>query len=58
MAAKYEEFNLWMVEVKQVDPESLAKWEERDAWLTFMEDFNTGTLPHRKYYDLEAYRRR
>lgn len=47
-----------MVEVKKIDPEGLAKWEERDTWLTFMEDFNTGTLPHRKYYDLDAYRRR
>ena len=23
-----------------------------------MEDFNTGTLPHKKYYDLDAYERR
>ena len=22
---------------------------------TFCEDYNTATLPHRKYYDLEAY---
>ena len=23
-----------------------------------MEDFNTGTLPHKKYYDLDVYERR
>ena len=25
---------------------------------TYMEDFNTGTLPHKKYYDLDVYERR
>lgn len=25
---------------------------------TFVEDYNTGTLPHRKYYDLAAYEKK
>ena len=25
---------------------------------TFVEDYNTGTLPHKKYYDLAAYERK
>jgi hypothetical protein len=37
----------------QVDIEILPKMEEKDA-----EDYNTGTLPHRKYYDMDAYEAR
>jgi len=25
-----------------------------EMWETFVEDFNTATLPHQKYYDLYA----
>ena len=35
--------------------EALAKWEETELWKTFVEDFNTATLPSRKYYDLAAW---
>ncbi|CAK0787512.1 hypothetical protein CVIRNUC_010732 [Coccomyxa viridis] len=49
------EFVLWAIEVKGVDVELLPKWEEKDLFKTFMEDYNTGTLPHKKYYDLIAY---
>jgi hypothetical protein len=36
----------WALDVKKVDAEALAKWEERDLFKEFVEDFNTGTLPH------------
>ena len=29
--------------------------ERNDLWETFVEDFNTCTLPHKKYYDLRAW---
>lgn len=29
-----------------------------DGARAYMEDYNTGTLPHEKYYALEAYERR
>lgn len=32
--------------------------DERELWRTFMEDFNTCTLPERKYYDLAAHARK
>ncbi|KAG2500043.1 hypothetical protein HYH03_002323 [Edaphochlamys debaryana] len=55
--AKRNEFILWALDVKKVDVENLGKFEERDLFKDYMEDYNTGTLPHRKYYDLEAYER-
>ncbi|KAK9836123.1 hypothetical protein WJX81_003270 [Elliptochloris bilobata] len=58
MDSKRSEFIMWATEVQKVDVESLPKWEEKDMFRTYMEDFNTGTLPHKKYYDLDAYERR
>jgi hypothetical protein len=49
---------MWATEVQKVDIETLPKFEERELFRTYMEDFNTGTLPHRKYYNLEVYERR
>ena len=33
----------------------LPERERQDLWETFVEDFNTCTLPHKKYYDLRAW---
>ena len=55
LASKISEFQQWATEVKRVNIEALAKWEEKELFAEFMEDYNTGTLPHRKYYDLMAY---
>lgn len=49
---------MWATEVQRVDIETLPKFEERELFRTYVEDFNTGTLPHRKYYNLELYERR
>ncbi len=32
--------------------------EEYNVRRTFMEDYNTGTFPHRKYYDLAVYEKK
>jgi hypothetical protein len=42
----------------QVDIEILPKMEEKELFKTYAEDYNTGTLPHRKYYDMDAYEAR
>uniref|UniRef100_A0A061QX57 Nucleic acid binding n=1 Tax=Tetraselmis sp. GSL018 TaxID=582737 RepID=A0A061QX57_9CHLO len=55
--SKRGDFQLWATEVKKVQLELLPKREERDLFRTYMEDFNTGTLPHKKYYDNDAYQR-
>lgn len=32
--------------------------DERELFKDFMEDYNTSSMPHRKFYDLEAYSRK
>ncbi len=39
----------------KVDPEVLPKHEERELFKTYVEDYNTATLPHKKYYNIAAY---
>ncbi|KAF5842617.1 hypothetical protein DUNSADRAFT_6086 [Dunaliella salina] len=56
-STKRSEFILWALEVKQKDPELMMKNDERELFRDFMEDYNTGTMPHRKYYNLEIYER-
>lgn len=52
---KRAEFQMWATDVQKVDIELLPKGEEKELFRSFMEDFNTGTLPHRKYYNVDAY---
>ncbi|KAF7822728.1 DEAD-box ATP-dependent RNA helicase 42 [Senna tora] len=54
---KRPEFTAWLAEVKQVNLESLANWEEKQMFKEFMEDHNTATFPSKKYYNLDAYHR-
>ena len=44
-------------QVKKANVEALPKWEEEELLGEFMEEFNTATLPHKKYYNLEVYER-
>ena len=44
-------------QVKNIDVEVLPKYEEKDLFKEYMEDYNTATLPHAKYYDNELYER-
>ena len=55
MYSKNSEFTLWALEVKNVDVDVLPLYEEKELFRTYMEDYNTATLPHRKYYDIAAY---
>lgn len=41
-----------------VNPETLSKAQLKKHFVSFMEDYNTATLPHEKYYALETYERR
>lgn len=52
------EFVMWAAEAKSINVEILPKWEEKDLFKTYVEDYNTGTLPHKKYYDLDLYERK
>ncbi|KAL6780723.1 hypothetical protein ACKKBF_B12010 [Auxenochlorella protothecoides x Auxenochlorella symbiontica] len=57
MYAKRPEFMLWAIEVKKIDVEIMPKFEEKELFREYMEDYNTATLPHQKYYDTELYER-
>ena len=49
MFNKQQEFYLWLQEVKQTNPETLPRFEMKKMFDTFAEDYNTVTLPHKKY---------
>jgi hypothetical protein len=53
---KQREFEAWMVEVKKVvDSSQMQKWELRDLFKEYAEDFNTATLPHAKFINYEKW---
>ena len=54
-AAKSNEFIRWALEVKKVDASVLSKNDERELFRDYIEDYNLGALPHRKYYNLDLY---
>jgi hypothetical protein len=45
--AKRNEFVLWATDEKKMNVELLSQKEEKDLFAEYMEDYNTGTLPHR-----------
>ena len=50
------EFYAWLSDVRHVDAETLTDHRtEADLWRTFVEDYNTATLPGPKYYNLAAW---
>ncbi|EJT97044.1 hypothetical protein DACRYDRAFT_85484 [Dacryopinax primogenitus] len=58
MYIKDEEFRSWLVEERFLNPEILSKENTKKEFGRFMEDYNTGTLPHEKYYNFRAYEHR
>ena len=52
---KRAEFMLWALEVKNSDVEAMSRFEEKELFKSYMEDYNTATLPHKKFYNLESY---
>ncbi|KDR82606.1 hypothetical protein GALMADRAFT_238009 [Galerina marginata CBS 339.88] len=55
---KDQEFRTWLVEERKVNPETISKDQQKKEFSRFVEDYNTATLPHEKYYNMEAYDRR
>merc|ERR1712196_538485 len=55
MYNKRAEFTAWLVEVKKTHIESLGRREEQELFKDFVEDYNTATMPHKKYYNIDAY---
>ncbi|KAH9480570.1 hypothetical protein JR316_0007170 [Psilocybe cubensis] len=55
---KGQEFHTWLVEERKTNPETISKEQQKKEFSRFVEDYNTATLPHEKYYNMEAYERR
>lgn len=55
---KDQEFRAWLLEEAKINPESISKDQTRKQFAKFVEEFNTATLPHEKYYDLPNYEAR
>lgn len=47
MHAKQNEFVVWATEVKGANVELMGRAEEKELFREYMEDYNTGTLPHK-----------
>ncbi|PPR00463.1 hypothetical protein CVT24_004524 [Panaeolus cyanescens] len=56
--SKGQEFHTWLVEERKVNPETISKDQQKKEFSRFVEDYNTATLPHEKYYNMEVYERR
>ncbi|ELU37952.1 hypothetical protein AG1IA_08018 [Rhizoctonia solani AG-1 IA] len=51
------EFRTWLVEECKMNPESMSKDATKKQFARFVEDYNTATLPHPKFYNMETYER-
>ncbi|KAG9062647.1 hypothetical protein KI688_004951 [Linnemannia hyalina] len=49
---KESEFQAWLMEVKHLNPETIPQNKMKEHFIGFMEDFNTVTMPHEKFYNL------
>jgi len=58
MYTKEQEFHLWLLEERHQNVETISKSTQKKLFLSYMEDYNTATFPHEKYYALESYERR
>ena len=45
------------MDIKRTSRETMSKRDEKELFAEFAEDFNTSTLPHEKYYDLDKWER-
>eukprot|EP00899_Mesostigma_viride_P015765 jgi/Mesvir1/2418/Mv22154-RA.2 len=55
MWTKRPEFAAWLLEVKSINIETLPSGEEKAYFKDYMEDYNTATMPSRKYYNMEKW---
>ncbi|KAJ1680049.1 hypothetical protein EV182_000788 [Spiromyces aspiralis] len=50
-----QEFIAWLLDLKGLHFEELSPASTKKYFREYMEDYNTSTLPHEKYYDLQAW---
>ncbi|KAG0307688.1 hypothetical protein BGZ97_000314 [Linnemannia gamsii] len=52
---KESEFQAWLMEVKHLNPETIPQNKMKEHFVGFMEDYNTVTMPHEKFYNLSKW---
>jgi len=57
MFTKNQEFYTWLVEERKINPERISKDQSKKEFARFVEDYNTATLPHEKYYNIATFER-
>ena len=55
MYEKQEEFLAWLGEVKGVAQEACGQRELKEHFSSFVEDYNTATMPSEKYYNIRTW---
>ncbi|OBZ83393.1 hypothetical protein A0J61_08554, partial [Choanephora cucurbitarum] len=48
----------WLIEVKNVNVETIGNSKRKELFADFMEDYNTATMPHEKFYNLHNWEKR
>jgi len=46
------------MEVKKLNPETIPQTKMKEHFVGFMEDYNTVTMPHEKFYNLDKWEER
>mmetsp|Transcript_67017 Transcript_67017/g.178487 ORF Transcript_67017/g.178487 Transcript_67017/m.178487 type:complete len:239 (-) Transcript_67017:221-937(-) len=52
---KKPEFLLWAMEVKKSDTDAMGQMQMKDLFKEYIEDYNTATMPSKKYYNLQVW---
>ncbi|CAO3698042.1 unnamed protein product [Rhizopus stolonifer] len=53
-----KEFQAWLIEIQNANVETLSNNKRKEMFGEFMEDYNTATLPHKKFYNIEKWEKR
>jgi len=53
--AKKPEFMLWAQEVRKVNTDVLGQMQLKDLFKEYVEDYNTATMPSKKYYNIQVF---
>mmetsp|Transcript_60544 Transcript_60544/g.177001 ORF Transcript_60544/g.177001 Transcript_60544/m.177001 type:complete len:283 (+) Transcript_60544:51-899(+) len=52
---KKPEFLLWALEVKKENTDAMGQMQMKDLFKEYIEDYNTATMPSKKYYNLQVW---
>lgn len=52
---KKPEFLLWAMEVKKENTDAMGQMQMKDLFKEYIEDYNTATMPSKKYYNLNQW---